>query len=101
MITRELIVAQDVRLSLRLLRKSPGFTAVAVLTLALGIGANVVAFGVFNGLVLNPMNVPQAQSLYAIQRGRSHLTSHSYPDYLDLRERNRSFADLTAFSIFQ
>jgi predicted permease len=101
MITRELIVAQDVRLSLRLLRKSPGFTAVAVLTLALGIGANVVAFGVFNGLVLNPMNVPQAQSLYAIQRGRSHLTSHSYPDYLDLRDRNRSFADLTAFSIFQ
>jgi len=101
MITRDLIVAQDVRLSLRLLRKSPGFITVAVMTLALGIGANVVAFGVFNGLILNPMNVSNAQSLYAIQRGRNHLTSHSYPDYLDLRDRNRSFADMMAFNIFQ
>jgi predicted permease len=101
MITGERIVAQDVRLSLRLLRKSPGFTAVAVVTLALSIGANTVAFGVLNGLILNPLNVPRAQSLYAIQRGSDNSAAQSYPDYLDLRDRNRSFDSLAAYSIFQ
>ena len=101
MITGERIVAQDVRLSLRLLRKSPGFTVVAVVTLALSIGANAVAFSVLNGLILNPLNVPRAQSLYAIQRGNDNSPAQSYPDYIDLRDRNRSFDSLAAYSITQ
>ena len=59
-------VAQDVRHGVRVLRKSPGFTAVAVLTLAMAIGANAVVFGVMNALILRPVNVPHAESLYAI-----------------------------------
>ncbi len=66
------ILIQDVRYSLRVLRKSPGFTAVAVFTLALAIGANAVVFGVLNGLILRPLNVRQAESLYGIEHGNEH-----------------------------
>ena len=91
---------QDVRFSLRVLRKSPGFTIAAVLTLALAIGANAVVFGVLNALILRPLNVPQAESLYAIERvQRSSHQSQSYPDYLDLRDRNRSFDGLAAYNV--
>ncbi len=92
---------QDVRFSLRMLRKSPGFTIVAVLTLALAIGANAVVFGVLNALILRPLNVPQAESLYAIERGSDKAINQSYPDYLDLRDRNRSFEGLAAYNIAQ
>ncbi len=90
---------QDLRFGLRVLRKSPGFTAVAVATLALGIGANAVVFGVLNALVLRPLNVPQAQSLYGIERGSDNAVNQSYPDYVDLRDRNRSFEDLAAYNV--
>ncbi|HTS47393.1 MAG TPA: ABC transporter permease [Bryobacteraceae bacterium] len=89
---------QDVRYSLRVLRKSPGFTIAAVATLALAIGANSVVFGVLNALILRPLQVPQAQSLYSVEMGSSW---HSYPDYLDLRDRNRSFDALAAYAITQ
>jgi predicted permease len=91
---------QDVRLALRQLRKSPGFTITAVFTLTLAIGANAVVFGVLNALILRPLNVPQAESLFVVQHG-SDVASHSYPDYLDLRQRNRSFDDLAVFAISQ
>ena len=90
-------LAQDVRFSVRVLRKSPGFTIAAVLTLALAIGANSVVFGVLNALILKPLNVPHAESLYTIERGGYKDQSTSYPDYLDLRDRNRTFEALTAY----
>jgi hypothetical protein len=94
-------LVQDVRLSLRMLRKAPGFTIAAVFTLALAIGANAVVFGMLNGFLLRPLNVPRAQSLYAIQRGNDKYILQSYPDYLDIRDRSRSFDGLAAFNIAQ
>ncbi len=90
---------QDLRFALRQLRKAPGFTITAILTLALAIGANAVVFSVVNGLILRRLNVPQPQSLYGIERASDMDMSQSYPDYLDLRNRNHSFNGLTAFAI--
>ncbi len=93
----------DVRVTIRQLRKSPGFAITAILTLALGIGANAIVFSVLNAIVLHPLNVPRSQSLYMVQRiwqdwpGPS--PSQSYPDYLELRERNHSFESMTTYSI--
>jgi len=69
------------------------------LTLALAIGANAVVFGVLNALMLRPLNVPRAQSLYGIERGSDKAVNQSYPDYLDLRDRNRSFDGLAAYNV--
>jgi len=88
---------QDVRFALRMLRKSPSFTILAVGTLALAIGANAVVFGVMDGLVLRPLNVPQSESLYGTEYGYD-TGYQSYPNYVDLRDRNHSFEDLAAFN---
>ena len=95
--TLESIVA-DVRFALRQLRKSPGFTIAAVLTLALAIGANAVVFGIMDGLVLRPLNVLQVESLYGTHYG-DNPTWQSYPNYIDLRNRNHSFEDMSAFNM--
>jgi len=92
-------VFQDVRLALRMLGKSPGFTIAAVLTLALAIGANAVVFSVMNALVIRPLNVPNSESLYGLWRHPDDNMQESYPDYIDLRDRNHSFADLLAYGI--
>lgn len=94
-------IPQDVRFSLRLLRKSPGFTIVAILTLAVGIGANAIVFAVMNSLILNPLNVPAANSFYEIERLSDYSAEQSYPDYIDLRDRNHSFNGLSAFAYAQ
>jgi predicted permease len=88
---------RDVRFALRVLRKSPGFTAVAVLTLAMAIGANATVFSVMNALILRPLNVPEAERLYQLFRGKDKAGNQSFPDYLDLRDRNRSFDDLVGY----
>jgi predicted permease len=90
-------MTSDLRIALRQLKKSPGFALTAILTLALGIGANAVVFSVLNALVLRPVNVPHAQNLYMVQRFQ--FPSQSYPDYLDLRDRNRTFASMVTFNI--
>ncbi len=88
---------QDARFSLRQLRKSPGFTTAAIVTLALAICANAVVFGVMDGLVLRPLNVPQSNTLFGTHYG-DNPTWASYANYLDLRDRNRAFESLAAFS---
>src|SRR5947207_14731373 len=87
---------QDLRFALRVLRKSPGFTFAAVLTLAMAIGANAVVFGAFNALILRPLNVPQAQSLYGIGRASDRVGNEAYLEYRDLRHRNGSSDGLAA-----
>jgi predicted permease len=92
-------LVSDLRLSLRGLRKSPGFTLVAVCTLALAIGANALVFAVMNAFLLRPLNVPQPDRLWAIERTASFVDpSQSYPDYIDLRDRNRSFDGLAGYT---
>src|SRR5271168_2190088 len=90
-------MTRDLRIAFRQLRKSPGFTLTAIITLALGIGANAVVFSVLNAIVLRPVNVPNAQNLYMVQRFQ--FPSQSYPDYVDLRDRNRSFESMTTYNI--
>ena len=90
-------MTNDLKVSLRQLRKSPGFAVTAILTLALGIGANAVVFSVLNAVVLRPVKVPHAQNLYMVQRFQ--YPSQSYPDYVDLRDRNRTFESLVMYDI--
>jgi putative ABC transport system permease protein len=92
-------LAQDIRYGLRQLRRNPGFTAVAVLTLALGIGANTAIFSVVNGVLLNPLPYSQPERLVALFSRRPQFTygSISYPNYLDWVRENHSFSAMAAF----
>jgi len=93
-------VFQDLRYAIRQLRHSPGFALTAIVTLALGIGVNVVVFSVLNSLVLQPMNYPNADQVYALQHpGEDGIVAlaNSYPDYKDLRDRNTTFSDLAMY----
>jgi len=94
-------MCQDLRFGIRKLKKSPGFALTAMVTLALGIGANAIVFSVLNALVLHPLNVPQSQSLYMVQRPVRNVVSpsQSWLNYRDLRDRNRSFGSLAAYQI--
>ena len=92
-------LARDLRYAVRQLRRSPGFALTAILTLALGVAANVVVFGVLNALLLRPLNVADADSLFQVVQQPDGYTSQSYPDYVDYRARNRSFRDLLAYRL--
>jgi len=92
-------LTRDIRYSLRQLRRSPGFAVTAILTLALGIGANVIVFGVVNALLLRPIDVPDADRLVQIEQRQPGYITQSYPDYLDFRARNTAFSDLAAYRL--
>jgi predicted permease len=89
-------LAQDLRYASRQLRKNPGFTAVAVLTLALGIGANSALFSVVNGVLLNPLPFPQPDQLIALHEGKPNFEggSISYPNFFDWQKDNHTFASM-------
>jgi predicted permease len=90
---------QDVRYGLRVLLKNPGFTAIAVLTLALGIGANTALFSVVNAVLLNPLPFANPGELIAVYAKSPTFgeSSIAYPNFLDWQKDNQSFASLCAF----
>jgi predicted permease len=90
---------QDLKYGLRMLAKNPGFTVVAVLTLALGIGANTAIFSVVNGVLLNPLRYPEPERLVALYSRDGNFTRSSiaYPNFLDWVRDNRSFSALAAY----
>jgi putative ABC transport system permease protein len=92
---------KDLRYALRMLVKSPGFTLIAILALALGIGANTAIFSIFNGILWRPLPVKDPQQLVAVaQKGAigDFPVQLSYPDFLDYRELKTAFADLIAYA---
>ena len=90
---------QDMRYGLRMLRKNPGFTAIAVLTLALGIGANTALFSVINGVLLNPLPFSQADQLVTLSESKPNFEygSISYPNFRDWQKENRTLSSVAAF----
>jgi predicted permease len=91
--------AQDLRYGFRTLRKSPGFSVVAMLALALGIGANTAIFSVVNSVLLQPLSYPEADRLLKIWATTADFSSNTvaYPDYLDWRRESRSYTDIGAY----
>ncbi|MFZ0639870.1 MAG: ABC transporter permease [Candidatus Acidiferrales bacterium] len=91
---------QDIRYALRMLAKSPGFTAIAVLTLALGIGANTSIFSVVYAALLRPLPYVQASRLITLGEVRSAQETYwdaSYPDYLDWTKQSKVFESLAGY----
>jgi predicted permease len=92
---------QDITYALRVLRRSPGFTIVAVLTLALGIGANSAIFSVVNGVLLAPLPYASADRLFQprmLYPDGTLYTSLSAPDFMSVRDGNRVFEQVEAYS---
>ena len=108
--TRDRVAAADAHLTLeslvrdvhyagRQLRRAPGFALTAILTLAVGIGANVVAFGVLNALILKPLPVAGTEHLFQVIHRNQGDDNQSYPDYADFKARNTVFADMATYRI--
>ena len=95
------MLRQDLRYAVRTLRKSPGFALVAVLTLALGIGANTAIFSVVDAVILRPLPYPEPARLVElwgnVKRAKVERRGASYPDYVDWRDQSQSFERMAAF----
>src|SRR5690348_10853929 len=94
---------QDLRYGARMLLKKPGFTLIAVFTLALGIGANTAIFSVVNAVLLRPLPYPEPERLMMVNttdltRGGTSM-GINLPDFREWRDRNRSFEAMAAFSV--
>ena len=96
-----MLMWQDIRYGLRMLSKRPGFTAVVILTLALGIGANTAIFSVVSAVLLQPLPFPQPERLVAVlrvnQRTGETGRAQSYPDFVDLRAQSKSLEAAAAY----
>src|SRR4051812_12212517 len=88
---------KDVRFGLRSLGKSPGFTAIALLTLALGVGANTAIFSIIHAVILRPLPYPEPARLVKIWPEKPRVST-SKADYLEIKRRARSFDDIAAYS---
>ena len=88
-------VTADIRYAVRVLRKNPGFALIAVLTLALGIGANSAFFSVVNGVLLNPLPYPHPEQLVALGESKANFINGSIPpNFLDWQKDNHSFSSM-------
>ncbi len=97
-------LVQDLKYSLRLLLKSPGFSLTAVLVLALGIGANAAVFSLVNGMLLKPVmgseKPGQLVGVYSHDKTKADVyRGFSYPAYADIRDRAKVFSEVTAFNL--
>lgn len=90
-------ILRDIRYAMRGLLRSRGFFAVAVLTLALGVGANTVVFSFLRALILRPLPIARPESVFFVQS--STTFTHSFPNYRDLRDRNRTLSELAGYRL--
>src|ERR1700679_3966456 len=90
---------QDIRFSIRMLLKNPGFAAIAILTLALGIGANTALFSVVNGVLLNPLSYPHSEQLVTVYGKTPGFAraSISYPNFLDWQRGTQTFSSMALY----
>lgn len=92
-------LVQDIQYGFRTLRRTPGFTLVAVVTLALGVGSNTALFSVVNGVLFNPLPFPQPDQLVALHESKPNFEygSISYANFLDWQKDNRTFSSMAIF----
>ena len=97
-------IIQDLRFAVRILIKNPGFSLIAILSLALGIGANAAIFSLADALFLRPLPILEPSAVVNVstdtpENAFGQGSSVSYPNYLDLREKSHSFESMTAFQL--